>query len=91
MKQLVRVSYSWNQNFFLDFQSKRVFSAKLWQTMTISRIRTVVSTNWLREQIGSNWKQATKRLRVLDTSFSRDKEVDSYTDSYLQYVLILGT
>ncbi|KAL4238047.1 hypothetical protein ACF0H5_002758 [Mactra antiquata] len=52
--------------------------------MTISRTRTLVTTNWLREQISSNWKKTKKNLRILDTTFSKNKEIDSYTEGYLK-------
>ncbi|XP_045170607.1 thiosulfate sulfurtransferase-like isoform X2 [Mercenaria mercenaria] len=53
--------------------------------MTISRVACVVSTNWLREQLGTNIKnQISKKLRILDTSFLKNKEVDTYTTCYLQ-------
>ncbi|XP_060573328.1 thiosulfate sulfurtransferase-like isoform X2 [Ruditapes philippinarum] len=53
--------------------------------MTISRTALVVSTNWLREQLGNNAKnQISKKLRVLDTSFLKNKEVDTYSTCYLQ-------
>ena len=51
--------------------------------MTLSRVLTVVSTNWLREQIGTNVKkEATKRLRILDTSFVMDRNADTYNEGY---------
>ncbi|XP_060573301.1 thiosulfate sulfurtransferase-like [Ruditapes philippinarum] len=51
--------------------------------MTLSRVLTVVSTNWLREQIGTNvQKEATRRLRILDTSFVMDRYADTYNEGY---------
>ncbi|XP_045170619.2 thiosulfate sulfurtransferase-like isoform X2 [Mercenaria mercenaria] len=53
------------------------------ETMSLSRVRTVVSTNWLREQISTNvQKQASKKLRILDTSFVMDRHADSYNEGY---------
>ncbi|XP_052765883.1 thiosulfate sulfurtransferase-like [Mya arenaria] len=49
--------------------------------MVLSRIWTVVSTNWLREQIGSQLK-ASKKLRILDTTFAYDRDVDTYKEGY---------
>lgn len=44
---------------------------------------TVVSTNWLREQIGTNvQKQVSKKLRVLDTSFVFERHADTYNEAY---------
>ncbi|KAL4223489.1 hypothetical protein ACF0H5_016960 [Mactra antiquata] len=51
--------------------------------MSISKVRAVVSTNWLRDQLVSNVrKQAPRNLRILDTSFTLDREVDTYTECY---------
>ena len=63
-----------------------------WVTMSLARLRTIVSTNWLWEQI-SNASKRNNALRVLDTSFSPKREVNSYEDHYLQYcyVLLLST
>lgn len=53
--------------------------------MTLSRVLTVVSTNWLREQIGTNvQKQVSKKLRILDTSFVFDRHADTYNEAYKQ-------
>lgn len=51
--------------------------------MSLARIRTVVSTNWLWEQISRTTKPQ-RHLRVLDTSFSSDREIDPYREYYLQ-------
>lgn len=51
--------------------------------MSLARLRTVVSTNWLWEQI-SRTSKPTRALRVLDTSFSAKKEIDAYTEYYMQ-------
>ncbi|XP_045170622.2 thiosulfate sulfurtransferase-like [Mercenaria mercenaria] len=51
--------------------------------MTLSRVWTVVSTNWLREQISTNvQKQASRKLRILDTSFVMDRTADTYNEGY---------
>ncbi|KAL4238046.1 hypothetical protein ACF0H5_002757 [Mactra antiquata] len=52
--------------------------------MSLSKIRTVVSTHWLRDQISSNvQKQASKKLRILDTSFVTDRSADMYSECYM--------
>ena len=51
--------------------------------MSLARLRTVVSTNWLWEQI-SRASKPTRALRVLDTSFTAKKEIDPYTEYYMQ-------
>lgn len=52
--------------------------------MTISKVSTIVSTKWLRDQIGTGAKKvASRHLRVLDTTFEKDSSIDSYTDAYL--------
>ena len=51
--------------------------------MSLARFRTVVSTNWLWEQISRSAKP-TRALRVLDTSFTAKKDVDPYTENYLK-------
>jgi len=51
--------------------------------MTLSRVWTVVSTNWLKGQIGNQaQKKAARNLRVLDTSFVYDRNADVYNESY---------
>lgn len=53
--------------------------------MTISRVALTVSTNWLREKLGTSInKQISRKLRVLDTTFLKNKEVDTYSTCYLQ-------
>ncbi|XP_052275695.1 thiosulfate sulfurtransferase-like isoform X2 [Dreissena polymorpha] len=44
---------------------------------------TLVTAKWLNEQIGSS-SEATRALRILDTSFMKDKSVDTYTTAYLK-------
>lgn len=51
--------------------------------MTVSRALTNVSTKWLRQQIGTSpGKQASRNIRILDTSFVLDRHADSYNDLY---------
>lgn len=52
--------------------------------MSLARLRTVVSTNWLWEQISSNISKRQNALRVLDTSFTSDREIDPYREYYMQ-------
>lgn len=52
--------------------------------MSLARLRTVVSTNWLWEQISSNISKRQNALRVLDTSFTSDREIDAYREYYMQ-------
>ncbi|WAR19114.1 THTR-like protein [Mya arenaria] len=49
----------------------------------LHNMRTVVSTQWLREQLGTG-NTPTRALRVLDTSFVKNKEIDTYTSAYLE-------
>ncbi|WAR20143.1 THTR-like protein [Mya arenaria] len=49
--------------------------------MSLARVRTIVSTNWLKEQISTRTKPS-RQLRILDTAFSFDRDVDSYKDGY---------
>ncbi|XP_059178185.1 thiosulfate sulfurtransferase-like isoform X2 [Physella acuta] len=51
--------------------------------MTISKITTLVNTFWLREQILCRGSSLTKRnLKVLDTSWMPEPEVDGYKQFY---------
>ncbi|KAH3852513.1 thiosulfate sulfurtransferase-like [Dreissena polymorpha] len=53
--------------------------------MTLARIWTVVSTNWLRESLNSQVNgKVSRKLRVLDTSFLFDPDVDTYKECYKQ-------
>ncbi|KAH3690321.1 hypothetical protein DPMN_193518 [Dreissena polymorpha] len=52
--------------------------------MCAARALTVVSTNWLKGQLGSRpLKRAPRDLRVLDVSFSFDSQVDTYKEAYM--------
>ena len=56
--------------------------------MTLTQFRTLVTTNWLRDQLfalSSLSKQP--RLRVLDASATMDSLMDGYKEFYLQLVL----
>ncbi|KAL3873462.1 hypothetical protein ACJMK2_036575 [Sinanodonta woodiana] len=52
--------------------------------MTVKRLMTLVSTNWLHEAVSGGLKSAANGtgLRILDTSFVTDKSIDSYKESY---------
>ncbi|KAL5008664.1 hypothetical protein ScPMuIL_014245 [Solemya velum] len=52
--------------------------------MTLGRVAALVTTNWLREQIGS-WKKGMelgRHVRLLDTSWKPDKDIDTYKEYY---------
>ena len=55
--------------------------------MTVTQFRTLVTTNWLRNEIfalASSTKRPT--LRILDASAKPDPAVDGYKEFYLQWV-----
>lgn len=53
--------------------------------MSSQRTPTLVSAQWLRDRLGDLSKQkAAKDLRVLDTTFDRDRIIDAYRDCYLK-------
>ncbi|GFS22157.1 sulfurtransferase [Elysia marginata] len=54
--------------------------------MTISKISTLVTTSWLRQQIQSAARSATisNKLRVIDTSWMPNTEAGSYREFYQQ-------
>lgn len=46
---------------------------------------TVVSSHWLRDQLGDlQTSKAKREIRVLDATFDRDKIIDAYKDCYLK-------
>ncbi|XP_067680550.1 thiosulfate sulfurtransferase-like [Haliotis asinina] len=50
--------------------------------MTVIRLGTLVSTNWLREQLASIQHNTNGILRILDTSWLPKPGIDSYTEFY---------
>ena len=49
--------------------------------MTVKKISTLVSTKWLKEQM-MNPSAAKCYLKILDTSWSPDPDIDGYSTFY---------
>ena len=49
--------------------------------MSLARVRTLVGTNWLKEQILSKTGK-TAKLRVLDTTWKPKDEINFYEEFY---------
>ncbi|XP_052229648.1 thiosulfate sulfurtransferase-like isoform X2 [Dreissena polymorpha] len=70
-------------NVYAQTCSKTAQGLTTTEMTVISKVSTLATTQWLRKQIGSS-NTATRALRILDTSFVRDKQVDTYTMDYLE-------
>lgn len=69
----------------LPTKSSSVLFINLFLKMTITRLGTLVTTHWLRDQLLALSNGAKVRpMRILDASITHDKQQDPYKEFYLQ-------